>query len=198
MENAWARQRRDFLARKAALLRCGQGRQQYRRFSCNQHVVVTNDAGYLLQFVRMVDKPSACRFFVDRHFLTAGSKLRQERTASFIAEQRRNKLPGYFPEPPCVFVLRSAYSCQMGMLSHTQCTLISRQFLVLPVRIELTTSPLPRECSTTELRQRHLRQIHSTKSRGSLPYGGPPRKRGTVGPLDRSIGVALHHNHSHP
>jgi hypothetical protein len=24
---------------------------------------------------------------------------------------------------------------------------------VLPVRIELTTSPLPRECSTTELRQ---------------------------------------------
>ena len=26
-------------------------------------------------------------------------------------------------------------------------------FLVLPVRIELTTSPLPRGCSTTELRQ---------------------------------------------
>jgi hypothetical protein len=32
--------------------------------------------------------------------------------------------------------------------------LISWAFLVLPVRIELTTSPLPRECSTTELRQR--------------------------------------------
>jgi hypothetical protein len=27
-------------------------------------------------------------------------------------------------------------------------------FMVLPVRIELTTSPLPRGCSTTELRQR--------------------------------------------
>src|SRR5262249_12382471 len=27
-------------------------------------------------------------------------------------------------------------------------------YLVLPVRIELTTSPLPRGCSTTELRQR--------------------------------------------
>jgi hypothetical protein len=26
--------------------------------------------------------------------------------------------------------------------------------MVLPGRIELTTSPLPRECSTTELRQR--------------------------------------------
>ena len=29
-----------------------------------------------------------------------------------------------------------------------------KRLLVLPVRIELTTSPLPRECSTTELRQR--------------------------------------------
>ena len=28
-------------------------------------------------------------------------------------------------------------------------------FLVLPLRIELRTSPLPRECSTTELRQRN-------------------------------------------
>jgi hypothetical protein len=28
--------------------------------------------------------------------------------------------------------------------------------LVLPVRIELTTFPLPRECSTTELRQRSI------------------------------------------
>src|SRR5947207_660249 len=30
----------------------------------------------------------------------------------------------------------------------------SPSLLVLPVRIELTTSPLPRGCSTTELRQR--------------------------------------------
>jgi hypothetical protein len=28
-------------------------------------------------------------------------------------------------------------------------------WLVLPERIELSTSPLPRECSTTELRQRY-------------------------------------------
>ena len=32
--------------------------------------------------------------------------------------------------------------------------LIFKENLVLPVRIELTTSPLPRGCSTTELRQR--------------------------------------------
>ena len=31
--------------------------------------------------------------------------------------------------------------------------------MVLPVRIELTTSPLPRGCSTTELRQRRARAI---------------------------------------
>jgi hypothetical protein len=33
-------------------------------------------------------------------------------------------------------------------------TLIILEMLVLPERIELSTSPLPRECSTTELRQR--------------------------------------------
>ena len=36
-----------------------------------------------------------------------------------------------------------------------QCVM-PRENLVLPVRIELTTSPLPRECSTTELRQQTL------------------------------------------
>src|SRR6516165_9501545 len=35
-----------------------------------------------------------------------------------------------------------------------QQTRIALANLVLPVRIELTTSPLPRGCSTTELRQR--------------------------------------------
>ena len=66
--------------------------------------------------------------------------------------------------------------------------------MVLPVRIELTTSPLPRECSTTELRQQRLRQIHS-KSPGSLPHGAVARKRSA--PMRQSAGVASHHNHSH-
>ena|SRR5580693_6247968 len=35
--------------------------------------------------------------------------------------------------------------------------------MVLPHRIELWTSPLPRECSTTELRQQNRRQIGLTK-----------------------------------
>ena len=42
-------------------------------------------------------------------------------------------------------------------------------FLVLPVRIELTTSPLPRGCSTTELRQRGLAPNIGAKARRCLP-----------------------------
>jgi hypothetical protein len=42
--------------------------------------------------------------------------------------------------------------------------------MVLPVRIELTTSPLPRGCSTTELRQRsQKRGEHSAKAPRCLP-----------------------------
>ena len=39
--------------------------------------------------------------------------------------------------------------------------------MVLPERIELSTSPLPRECSTTELRQR------ANEEGRLLPQGGP-------------------------
>ena len=37
--------------------------------------------------------------------------------------------------------------------------------MVLPVRIELTTSPLPRGCSTTELRQQPD-EMNALKNRG--------------------------------
>src|SRR6476660_4482718 len=40
-------------------------------------------------------------------------------------------------------------------------------FLVLPHRIELWTSPLPRECSTTELRQRRKRAARGAERRGN-------------------------------
>ena len=53
--------------------------------------------------------------------------------------------------------------------------------MVLPDRIELSTSPLPMECSTTELRQR-ARMRESTKkdpdrAGRSLPQGLRARKR---------------------
>src|SRR5262249_13310745 len=52
--------------------------------------------------------------------------------------------------------------------------------MVLPVRIELTTSPLPRGCSTTELRQHRFRRTRPcgdatnapATARRSLPQGG--------------------------
>ncbi len=64
---------------------------------------------------------------------------------------------------------------------------IDWDFLVLPVRIELTTSPLPRECSTTELRQRPVGQGRAEgtanrwtknieKTRRCLPQGAFARK----------------------
>ena len=48
---------------------------------------------------------------------------------------------------------RPAVPARAGRRWRQVSDLIGR-FLVLPVRIELTASPLPRECSTTELRQR--------------------------------------------
>lgn len=56
-------------------------------------------------------------------------------------------------------------------------------WMVLPDRIELSTSPLPRECSTTELRQqtghRGNRPSRAATKRGRfLPQGLPRCKRG--------------------
>jgi hypothetical protein len=43
--------------------------------------------------------------------------------------------------------------CRMSVLLLRPKFLCWLRFMVLPDRIELSTSPLPRECSTTELRQ---------------------------------------------
>ena len=77
-------------------------------------------------------------------------------------------------------------SLPVAMISHCDCgrtpTWTRKLLLVLPVRIELTTSPLPRGCSTTELRQRAVRpeeiklQLRPQTPR-SLPQGGTGRKR---------------------
>lgn len=86
------------------------------------------------------------------------------------------------------------------------------QGMVLPDRIELSTSPLPRECSTTELRQRRQCPMESwnnsiekwailTISRGEAqasparpgPRRGSPQAsrnrgaRGLSGPFDRAL-----------
>src|SRR6266571_8950123 len=55
-------------------------------------------------------------------------------------------------------------------------TLAYRHFLVLPVRIELTTSPLPRGCSTTELRQQEggERKLKRSRNAAILAIEGSP------------------------
>ena len=52
--------------------------------------------------------------------------------------------------------------------------------LVLPVRIELTTSPLPRECSTTEQRQRRPRRTDRLPWRYAQSGGKQRPRRGDV------------------
>ena len=56
--------------------------------------------------------------------------------------------------------------------------------LVLPDRIELSTSPLPRECSTTELRQ-HALDIAENRSRR--------HRRGTAGTCHKASACASTH-----
>ena len=71
----------------------------------------------------------------------------------------------------------------------TQKVLIYGHFLVLPDRIELSTSPLPRECSTTELRQQEPRRRRMTR----VPEaGGTCHKvrRGARIPLATPFGAA--------
>jgi hypothetical protein len=56
---------------------------------------------------------------------------------------------------------------------------------VLPHRVELWTSPLPMECSTTELRQhagRGNQPLEAPQGGRSLPQGHRSRKRGTRHP----------------
>ena len=82
------------------------------------------------------------------------------------------------------FVLCSACIRPSTFRPAYQGVLILLRKLVLPDRIELSTSPLPMECSTTELRQ-HAPEtrigpegLH--KAGRSLPQGPLLRKRGTV------------------
>ncbi len=76
-------------------------------------------------------------------------------------------------------------------LGRTNTVLIFPERMVLPDRIELSTSPLPMECSTTELRQhaRYSRIGPKGPSGGRfLPQGPLWRKRG-AGPGQHQNGV---------
>jgi hypothetical protein len=70
--------------------------------------------------------------------------------------------------------------------------------MVLPERIELSTSPLPRECSTTELRQRRAARLLSrlaTDRYTTGPWlarrGGAERNASSVPALAKDDGRAV-------
>src|SRR5262249_44815635 len=69
------------------------------------------------------------------------------------AERLPNKFPGFSPSFAGGNTLCSRSRTGRNGSAPSEKLFICCAFLVLPVRIELTTSPLPRECSTTELRQ---------------------------------------------
>src|SRR4051812_35199512 len=72
-------------------------------------------------------------------------------------------------------------------------SLSSRRRMVLPHRIELWTSPLPRGCSTTELRQRErperARRGYAIGGRAVQPL--PPAETARLRQLAASLGAAL-------
>src|SRR5260221_5234235 len=55
------------------------------------------------------------------------------------------------------------YGCVGCLCGETRHHLEKPRKLVLPDRIELSTSPLPMECSTTELRQRNARNAKNAR-----------------------------------
>ena len=65
-------------------------------------------------------------------------------------------------------------------------------FMVLPVRIELTTSPLPRGCSTTELRQRRAGCGNLKRFECGRERRDPCHKAGTGASARRPIRAPFH------
>src|SRR6516162_9966147 len=115
----------------------------------NRDVLLTHGAAArrtsFLRFIRCarsdVVRSSRSQFFF---FADAQSKN---------AERLPNKFPGFSPSFGGGNTLCSRSRTGRKGSAPSEKLPICSVFLVLPVRIELTTSPLPRECSTTELRQ---------------------------------------------
>ena len=86
-------------------------------------------------------------------FLGSGGSLGGD-VGRLRAEQLSNKLPQFSPTLLGEFTACSRVTTGGRGRGHPLKSCFCWRCLVLPHRIELWTSPLPRECSTTELRQR--------------------------------------------
>jgi hypothetical protein len=116
--------------------------------------------------VRPVAKSPICRRSTARHWSSSSrascnENVRRTSGADLV------RFAASFRASFCT-ILPSAF------FSRLQKPLFIGLFVVLPVRIELTTSPLPRGCSTTELRQR--RAVEISKSGCGHERGDPCHK----------------------
>ena len=111
-------------------------------------------------------------------------------------EHHRNsevRFPRLFPGSlRSVPVVCGPFCPRIAAASNRISLLLLRLKLVLPERIELSTSPLPRECSTTELRQRTARRFGRQHDRGAIhepsrlgKAGGLPVRRCAAPPTRR-------------
>jgi hypothetical protein len=108
---------------------------------------------------------------------------------------------------PAAHHLHTTSSSGSAIVQADSCRLVPRPFLaaglktgsfprvvmVLPVRIELTTSPLPRGCSTTELRQLGAWRVGNTLRPGCLARQAEGRRVGSAEPgTPHRLRVFLH------
>src|SRR5215831_17339876 len=95
-------------------------------------------------------------------------------------EQTVIKVHGFSTDPVVVFALRSVLNVLTRILSRVNLSGFYQEFVVLPVRIELTTSPLPRECFT----------IYDRDGGAVLrPRGGVPSQHIRISP-EKSLSVS--------
>jgi hypothetical protein len=90
---------------------------------------------------------------------------------------------------------RSLPSVGVGRVQPAKSQKMLMKSMVLPGRIELTTSPLPRGCSTTELRQRRAACKHATRVARSVAIlairpqcrQAGRKSNGTAGPFAHQV-----------
>src|SRR5690606_37799670 len=94
------------------------------------------------------------------------------------SERTANKVPGFSPTLTRRFRASFFRLLPNGRpRARAKCAHEIRIFLVLPDRIELSTSPLPRECSTTALRQSAPGAANRRPEAGPACHKGEGRRK---------------------
>jgi hypothetical protein len=115
------------------------------RLMCLAHLLSRFDISHFLFPVQSRSELRKCRNVLD---------LNVHCVARLRVEHSRNRFPKFSPSLLGEITTCSRLSSGRKGSGRPLKSCFSWRFVVLPLRIELRTSPLPRECSTTELRQR--------------------------------------------